>query len=77
MYTGFPDGSVVKNPPTSAGDAGDIGSVTGSERSPGGGNGNLLQYYCLEIFMDRRAWWARVHGIAKTEQLSNVFICYE
>ena len=65
MYTGFPDGSVVKNPPTSAGDAGDIGSVTGSERSPGGGNGNLLQYYCLENSTDRRVWQATVHGFMK------------
>ena len=67
MYTGFPDGSVVKNPPTSAGDAGDIGSVTGSERSPGGGNGNLLQYYCLENSTDRRVWQATVHRVTKSQ----------
>ena len=43
---GFPDGKVVKNPPASAGNAGDMGSILGSERSPGGGNGNPLQYSC-------------------------------
>ena len=49
----FPDGSVVKNPPASAGD---IGSILGSEISPGEGNGNPLQYSCLENPMDRGAW---------------------
>ena len=52
-----------KNPPTSAED---IGSIVGSERSPGGGNGNSLQYSCLENLMDRRAWWAIVHGVTKS-----------
>ena len=47
---GFPDGSVVKNPPTSAGD---MGLITGSGRSPGEGNGNPLQYSCLGNLMDR------------------------
>ena len=50
---GFPGGSVVKNPPANAGDARDAGSIPGSERSPGVGNGNLLQYSCLENPMDR------------------------
>ena len=49
---GFPDGSVVKNPPANAGDT---DSIPGSGRSPGEGNGNLLQYYCLENSMDRRS----------------------
>ena len=43
---------VVKNPPANAGDAGDLGSIPGSGRSPGGGNGNLLQYSCLENPME-------------------------
>ena len=45
---GFPGGSVVKNPPANAGDTGDSGSIPGLGRSPGGGNGNSLQYSCLE-----------------------------
>ena len=61
VIEGFPGGSVVKNPPTNVGDA---GSVPGSGRSPGGGNGNPLQYSCLENSMDKEVWWATVHGVA-------------
>ena len=61
----FPGGAVVKNPPASAGDAGDMGSIPGSERSPGGGSSNPLQYSCLKNPMDRGAWWATVHRVAK------------
>ena len=46
--------------------AGDTGSIPGSGRSPGGGNGNLLQYSCLENPMDEGARWATVHGVAKS-----------
>ena len=63
---GFPGGSVVKNPLASAGDARDISSILGLGRSPGEGNGNLLQYSCLENSRDRGAWWATVHGVAKS-----------
>ena len=59
--TGFPGGLVVKNPPANAGDA---GLIPGLERSPGEGNGNLLQYSCLENPMDRRTWRATVHRVA-------------
>ena len=59
---GFPGGSVVKNPPANAGDA---DPIPGSGRSPGEGNGNPLQYSCLGNPMDREAWWATVHGVAK------------
>ena len=52
--------------PANAGDARDTGSVPGSGRSPGVGNGNPLQYSCLENSMDRRAWGARVHGVSKS-----------
>ena len=45
---------------------GDVGSISGSGRSPGGGHGNPLQYYCLENPMDRGAWQAMVHGVAKS-----------
>ena len=58
---------VVKNPPASAGDTKDAGSISGSGRSPGEGNGNPLQYSCLENPMDRGAWWATVHGVEKTQ----------
>ena len=57
---------MVKNPPADAGDARDMGSIPGSGRSPEEGNGNPLQYSYLEIFMDRRAWGATVHGVAKS-----------
>ena len=58
---------VVKNPPFNAGDVRDAGLIPGSGRSPGGGNGNLLQYSCLESPMDRGAWRAAVHGVAKDQ----------
>ena len=56
---------LVKNLPASAEDARDSGSIPGSGRSSGGGNGNPFQYFCLENSMDRGAWWATVHGITK------------
>ena len=66
---GFPGGSEVK---VSACNAGDLGSVPGLGRFPGEGNGNLLQYSCLENHMDGGAWWATVHGVAKSQtRLSN------
>ena len=58
---------VVKNPPASAGDARDTDSIPGSGRSPGEGNGNPLQYTCLENPTDRGAWWATVHRVAKSQ----------
>ena len=60
---------MVKNPPANAGDGGDAGSILGSGRSPAVGNGNLLQYSCLENSMDRGCWWAIVNGVAKSECL--------
>ena len=63
---------MVKNPPDHAGDAGDAGSIPGSGRSPGGGNGNPLQFSCLENPMDRGAWRAKVHEVTKSQtQLSD------
>ena len=64
---------LVKNPPARAGDRKDMDSIPGSGRSPGGGNGDPLQYSCLENPMDRGTWWATVHGVAEldtTEPLS-------
>ena len=63
---GFPGGSVVKNLPTNAGDTGEAGSIPGSGRSPGEGNGNLLWYSCLENPMDRGAQQTTVHGVTNS-----------
>ena len=63
---------MVKNLPANAGDIRDTGSIPGSGRSPGGGHGNPLQYYCLGNPMDKGAWWVTTHGVAKTRtQLSD------
>ena len=59
---GFPGGSIVKDLPAKAGD---VGSIPGLGRSPGEGNGNPLQYSCLENPMDRGAWQATVYGVTK------------
>ena len=53
---------MVKNLPARAGDPRGMGSIPGSRRFPGEGNGNTFQYSCLEKSMDRGAWWAIVHG---------------
>ena len=58
---------MVKNMPANAGDVRDVGSIPGSERSPGGGHGNPLQYFCPEKSMDRGAWRATVHGVANSQ----------
>ena len=63
-YWGFPGGSEVKS---SSRNAGDLGSIPGSGRSPGEGNGNPLQYSCLKNPMEGGAWWATVHGVAKSQ----------
>ena len=57
---------MVENPPASAGNVRDLSLIPGSGRSPGGGNGNPLQYSRLENPMDREAWQAAVHGVAKS-----------
>ena len=64
---GFPGGSVVKNLPANAGVTRDEASVPKLGRPSGRGNGNPLQYSCLENPMDRAAWWAAVHGVAKSQ----------
>ena len=61
-YPGFPGGSVVKNLPANAGD---VGSIPGSERSPREGNGNPLQYSCLRNPMNTGAWRATVHVVTR------------
>ena len=73
LYFSFPGGSDGKE---SACNAGDLGSIPGLERSPAEGNGNPLQYSCLESSMDTRAWWAAFCGVTKntTEQLIFSFL---
>ena len=68
---GFPSGSDSKE---SAFHVGDLGSISGSGRPPGEGNGNPLQYSCLENPMDRGAWWATVRGVANSGTLYKVSI---
>ena len=63
--TGFPDGSMGKEPAYNAGDAEGTGSIPGLRRCPGGRLENPLQY-CLKNPMDRGACWATVHGVAKS-----------
>ena len=65
---GFPGGSAVENLPANSGDA---GSIPGSGRSPGEGNGKLLQYSCLGNPMDRGAWQATVHGVTNSQTRLN------
>ena len=62
--------TVVKNLPAKAGNAGDANSIHGSGRSPGEGNGNLLQYSGLKNSMDRGAWRATFHGVAKELEMT-------
>ena len=64
LNVGFPGSSMVKNP---SANAGDMSLIPGLGRSPRGGNGNLLQYSCLENPIDRGAWWVTVHGVAKSQ----------
>ena len=59
---------MVKNLAASAGSARDAGSIPGSGRSPGVGNGNPLQFSCLENPMDRGAWWATVLGVSESDR---------
>ena len=65
---GFPGGSVVKNLPANAGNAEDSGSIPRSGRSLGEGNGNPLQYSCLENPTDKGVWQAIVHGVTKSQK---------
>ena len=66
----FPGG--IKNLPANAGDARDVGSIPDSGRSPGGGNGNLLQYSCLENPRDGGAWWAAIYGVTQSPDTTEV-----
>ena len=69
LKLGFPGGSDGKE---TACNAGDLGLIIGLGRFPGEGNGYSLQYSCLENPMDREAWWATIHGVAKSQtQLSD------
>ena len=63
---GFPGGASGKEP-ANAGDIRDVGLISGSGRSTGGGHGNPLQYFCLENPTDRGVWRVTVHGVAKSQ----------
>ena len=63
LSQGFPGGSEGKE---SAYNAGDLGLIPRSGRSPGEGSSNPFQYFCLENSMDRGVWWATVHGVTKS-----------
>ena len=65
-----PDGSMAKNPPANARDAGDASSISELERSPGERNGNPLQYSCLGNPINRGAWQATVHGVTKESDMT-------
>ena len=65
---------MVKNPPANAGDTRDVGSIPGLGRSPREGNGNLLQYSCLENSMNRRSWQATVHGDKELDTVEHVYL---
>ena len=60
---------MIKNPLANAGDIRDVGLISEWGRSPGGGNGNPLQYSCLGNPMGRGAWWATVHGVGKSDTI--------
>ena len=62
---------MLQNPAASAGDAGDVGSILGLGISTGEGNGNSLQYSCLENPMDWGAWWATIQGVPKKLEMSD------
>ena len=75
----FPGGEMAKNLPTNAGVARGGGSIPGLRGSPGGGNGNLFQYSCLETSMDRGVWWAAIHRVAKiwTQLSTHALLSYK
>ena len=69
-------GTVVKNLPANAGDTRDAGSISRSESSPGGENGNPFQYSCLENPMDRGAWRATGHGVTESDTTEHIHVLY-
>ena len=75
QHRDFPDGTVVKKLPAHAEDTGDVGSFPGSRISPGGENGNPLQYSCQKNPMDRGAWRAIDHGVAKHQAQLSTHTC--
>ena len=67
---GFLGGSVGRESTCNAGDRGDAGSIPGSGRFPGKGNGNPLQYSCLRNLMDKGTWWATIHGVTEEPDMT-------
>ena len=77
IILGFPGGSVVKNLPANAGATWDVGLIPGSGRSSGVANDNPLWDSCLENSMDRGAWWAEVHVVAKSQTWLSEYIIFK
>ena len=79
MFKGFLDGAVSKESACNLGGTGDLGSIPGLGRSPGGGKGNPLQYSCLKNPMDRGAWWPTAQRVTKSqndyEGMQVVWLC--
>ena len=73
---GFQPGTMVTNLPASAGGERDTGLIPGSGRSPGVGNGYPLQYSCLGNYMDRRAWWTVIQGLARVDMSEHTACIY-
>ena len=76
FFKDFPSDSVIKDTLASAGDTGDRVWICGSERFFGEGNGNPLQYSCLENSMDRGAWWAIVHRVIMRQTQLSMHACH-
>ena len=76
-YVGLPRRLSGKESSGNAGGTGDVGSIPGSGRSPGGGNGNPLQCSCLEMPTDKGAWWATVHGVTKSRTWLSIHPCMQ
>ena len=77
VFLGLPGWLSYKESACNGGNIEDAGSILGSGRSPGGGHGNSLQYFCLENPLDRGAWWATVHAVTKSQTQRKLLSVHE